>query len=281
MSKTNGHHADDTFAEDKLIEVPQYSLIKFRNMFKANWPEHITAYYLIENYMEWLEKVNNMKNLKIYSLNGEWRKDGTFVIIVSYCFLKSYKLKRKEISFFKNYLRHIATKLTFFRHRTAIVCLCTRLTSPTRSSSEFWTCWTGAKASTFRLFVNVICQLSYKSLRRSDCQLVTRLCLTSTTCRKKTLLSLTQRELNFHQKIETLLNLFLMASDSSPEGIYLKQLVPEHGEKINELWPHKHNGSLYFIQRLIEMNMNIGAFTKEDDELIAWCLRWVSLFKLK
>jgi hypothetical protein len=77
-------HADDSHhAEDKLVEVPQYSLIKFRNMFKANWPKHITAYYLIENYMEWLEKVNNIKNLKIYSLNGDWRKDGTFVIIVS------------------------------------------------------------------------------------------------------------------------------------------------------------------------------------------------------
>lgn len=68
--------------------------------------------------------------------------------------------------------------------------------------------------------------------------------------------------------------LLVSSAHRSPEGIYLKQLVPEHGEKINELWPHKHNGSLYFIQRLIEMNMNIGAFTKEDDELIAWCLRW-------
>lgn len=56
------------------------------------------------------------------------------------------------------------------------------------------------------------------------------------------------------------------------EGITFRPMVPEHGEKINDLWPHKHNGSLYFIQRLIEMNLNIGAFT-EEDELIAWCLR--------
>lgn len=75
----NGHAEE----ADKLVEIPQYSLIKLRNMFKANWPKNITAYYLLENYMEWLEKVNNMKNLKIYSLNGDWRKDGTFVIIVS------------------------------------------------------------------------------------------------------------------------------------------------------------------------------------------------------
>lgn len=61
--------------------------------------------------------------------------------------------------------------------------------------------------------------------------------------------------------------------NSGPDGVYLKQLVPEQGEKINDVWPHKHNGSLYFIQRLIEMNMNMGVFTKDDDELIAWCLR--------
>jgi hypothetical protein len=97
MSKTNGH-AEDSHAEDKLVEVPNYSLIKFRNMFKANWPSHITAYYLIENYMEWLEKVNNIKNLKIYSLNGEWRKDGTFVIIVSrfHCCLVEVEMKVGE-----------------------------------------------------------------------------------------------------------------------------------------------------------------------------------------
>jgi hypothetical protein len=65
----------------------------------------------------------------------------------------------------------------------------------------------------------------------------------------------------------------LIIECSTPEGIYLKQLVPPDGAKINDVWPHAHNGSLYFIQRLIEMNLNIGAFTKEEDELIAWCLR--------
>lgn len=118
MSKTNGH-ADDTHAEDKLIEVPQYSLIKFRNMFKANWPAHITAYYLIENYMEWLEKVNNIKNLKIFSLNGEWRKDGTFVIVVSRLFMPT-----------------VPINFNFFScNRIAIACSCTRLMRLTRSLS--------------------------------------------------------------------------------------------------------------------------------------------------
>jgi hypothetical protein len=86
MSRMNEHQQPQPThdeAEDKLVEVPQYSLIKLRNMFKVSWPKHIIAYSLLENYMEWLEKVNNIKNLKILCLNGEWRKDGTFVIIVS------------------------------------------------------------------------------------------------------------------------------------------------------------------------------------------------------
>lgn len=83
MSRMNGQHHEESTESDKLVEIPQYSLIKLRNLYKADWPMHIVAYYLVENYMDWLEKVNNIKNLKIYCLNGEWRKDGTFVIVVS------------------------------------------------------------------------------------------------------------------------------------------------------------------------------------------------------
>lgn len=98
----NGHAEE----ADKLVEIPQYSLIKLRNMYKANWPKNITAYYLIENYMEWLEKVNNMKNLKIYSLNGEWRKDGTFVIIVS-IFSDLLWNKNSNKNIFSSYFRTV------------------------------------------------------------------------------------------------------------------------------------------------------------------------------
>lgn len=70
MAKLNGYIADNT--ADHLVEVPQYSLIKLRNLFKKDWPKHCVAFSLIDNYMVWLEKVNNIKNLKIYCLNGEW-----------------------------------------------------------------------------------------------------------------------------------------------------------------------------------------------------------------
>lgn len=67
----NMNHITDN-KNDHLVEVPQYSLIKLRNMFKQNWPKHCVAFSLIDNYMVWLEKVSNIKNLKIYCLNGEF-----------------------------------------------------------------------------------------------------------------------------------------------------------------------------------------------------------------
>lgn len=160
-------------------------------------------------------------------------------------------------------------------HRIAIACSCTPWTTLTRSWSAFWTCWTGAKALMSRLSVSVMWQPFCRSSRRSACRWTIHSCLTSTTCRRKKPSSSTLREsLACFKWFDIFIKLISSLLNSVPDGIYLKQLVPEQGEKINDLWPHKHNGSLYFIQRLIEMNMNIGAFTKEDDELIAWCLRW-------
>lgn len=57
-----------------------------------------------------------------------------------------------------------------------------------------------------------------------------------------------------------------------PKGITLKPLTQEHAEMVNELWPNRHHGSLFFIKRLIDWNPNVGAYT-EDGQLIAWCLR--------
>lgn len=41
---------------------------------------------------------------------------------------------------------------------------------------------------------------------------------------------------------------------------------------MNDVWPNKHIGSRFFVQRLIEWNPNIGAFN-ENNELMAWSLR--------
>jgi GNAT superfamily N-acetyltransferase len=60
---------------------------------------------------------------------------------------------------------------------------------------------------------------------------------------------------------------------STPNGICLKQLNHSYVPMINQAWAHKHDGSLFYLERLIERNLSIGAFNKNDNELIAWCLR--------
>jgi ribosomal protein S18 acetylase RimI-like enzyme len=47
-------------------------------------------------------------------------------------------------------------------------------------------------------------------------------------------------------------------------------LSTEHVAIADALWPNKHAGSLYFLNRLRELNTNIGAFN-DDGELMAWC----------
>lgn len=43
-------------------------------------------------------------------------------------------------------------------------------------------------------------------------------------------------------------------------------------EAINDEWPNKHIGSLFFVKRVIEWNPNIGAFD-ENNELMGSCLQ--------
>lgn len=49
-------------------------------------------------------------------------------------------------------------------------------------------------------------------------------------------------------------------------------MKPEHAKIADDVWPNKHDGSLFFLKRLIDWNPNIGAFT-EDGTLVSWCFR--------
>lgn len=71
--------------QDKICEVPPTQWVELRDMFASDWPRNIYAYNLLENYLEWRERDPKIKNLKIYSLNGDW-SDGTFVVVVSSIF---------------------------------------------------------------------------------------------------------------------------------------------------------------------------------------------------
>lgn len=82
--------------QDKICEIPAEKWAELRDLFLPNWPRNIYAYNLLENYIRWLAKDPNIKNLKMYSLNDDW-SDGTFVVVVSIGILQNV-IKREKSS---------------------------------------------------------------------------------------------------------------------------------------------------------------------------------------
>lgn len=68
---------------DKLVEIPPNEWKTLRDLFLPKWPNDISGYFTVDNYIRWYQHDPNIKNLKFFSLNGDWKDDGTFVVIVS------------------------------------------------------------------------------------------------------------------------------------------------------------------------------------------------------
>lgn len=58
-----------------------------------------------------------------------------------------------------------------------------------------------------------------------------------------------------------------------PEGFELKAVHSEDTVKVNDLWPNRHQGSLFFLQRLAAWNANVGLYECSTGKLVAWCFR--------
>lgn len=67
---------------NELVEIKPVDWPELRDKFLDNWPVDHVGYYLVDNYVRWVNQDSNIKNLKFYSLNGDW-SDGTFVVVVS------------------------------------------------------------------------------------------------------------------------------------------------------------------------------------------------------
>lgn len=65
---------------NSLVEIPIASFSTLRDKFKVDWPKHIIAFSLIDNFISRIAK--NQEIAKFYSLNGDWERDGTFVVIL-------------------------------------------------------------------------------------------------------------------------------------------------------------------------------------------------------
>lgn len=68
---------------DKLVEIPPSDWLELRDLYSPNWPENHVAWHTINNYVNWFRMLPNIKHLRVWSLNGSWRSDGTYVIVVS------------------------------------------------------------------------------------------------------------------------------------------------------------------------------------------------------
>lgn len=69
--------------DDKLIEIPQSEWATLRDMYLSDWPTHMVGFYTVDNYVRWNKIKSDIKHLHVYSLNGDWQRDGTFVVVVS------------------------------------------------------------------------------------------------------------------------------------------------------------------------------------------------------
>lgn len=71
-------------SKNNLIELPVSEWVTLRNMYLKDWPEYNTEYYSIDNAINLMAKAPEQygKFLQIFTLNGDWQKDGTFVLLV-------------------------------------------------------------------------------------------------------------------------------------------------------------------------------------------------------
>ncbi|XP_052867888.1 uncharacterized protein LOC128273869 [Anopheles cruzii] len=67
--------------EDRLKPIPRCDWEEWRDLYKRDWPRHELAYNTVQNYINWSKRDGKIKDLVIYSLNGSWRENGTYVII--------------------------------------------------------------------------------------------------------------------------------------------------------------------------------------------------------
>ncbi|XP_037958664.1 uncharacterized protein LOC119688094 [Teleopsis dalmanni] len=69
---------------NKLIEIAQEDWPALRDLYKEK-KQFASSYFLIQNYIS-LKIKNSEENVRILSLNGDWKDDGTFIL--KHCFKK-------------------------------------------------------------------------------------------------------------------------------------------------------------------------------------------------
>lgn len=86
-------------SSSKLVEIPREEWNNLRDLYKVDWPRNLVGFYTVDNFMKWTGKDPSIKNLKAFSLDGDYT-DGTFLFVVSW--LGSFVL---TLGYMKFYLK--------------------------------------------------------------------------------------------------------------------------------------------------------------------------------
>ncbi|GAB0099331.1 glycine-N-acyltransferase-like protein 3 isoform X1 [Sergentomyia squamirostris] len=201
--------------DDHLVEIPVENWPELRDMFNVEWPKHIVDYYTIDNYIKWKEKSSEIPNLKVYSLNDEWKRDGCAIIVDRYqllmCSLDDTSSQLKRALELVDWRGGLKVSSFVSMHRPAVL----HLVESRKYEKEY---------------------------------------------DSETVLYYLPRHLAEAVLVEC-------SSD-----IDLRPMSRDDAIVADRVWPNKHIGSLFFLQRLIAWNPNVGAYTK-DGRLVAWCFR--------
>ncbi|XP_034474711.1 uncharacterized protein LOC117781934 [Drosophila innubila] len=88
------------------------------------------------------------------------------------------------------------------------------------------------------------------------------------------------REKQLEVQYNSITNLYYMTAKEAcqlkvevPDGFFMELLKKEDADLVNEEWPNRHVGSLFFIQRQIRMCPSVGLYSTETKQLLAWCIR--------
>ncbi|XP_046621398.1 uncharacterized protein LOC124305734 isoform X1 [Neodiprion virginianus] len=95
-------------SSDILQPVPLEEWPSLQSLLKSNWPTYSMYYYWIQNATKW-RKLNPDFPLEIYSPNGKYNEDATFVGISSYA-MSSVVIFTKELSGKRLYEALVKTK---------------------------------------------------------------------------------------------------------------------------------------------------------------------------
>lgn len=104
-----------TMSNSKLVEIAPSNWPQLRDLYRRDWPDNLVGFYTVDTFLRWRKQKGTIDHLVIYSLDGDWKKDGTYVCIVS----KFGKQRRVQAFNYSKFIGIATTTLDFAIPKTA------------------------------------------------------------------------------------------------------------------------------------------------------------------